>query len=77
MYDTKEKNRYSKCYKIVLCAGPKSARNILSNFSLNPARNLKSPDRLATLSEPLSAKLPPLIQTSTYATVCKVHQHAL
>jgi len=38
MYATKEKNRYSECYKEVLYAGPKSARNILTNLSPNPAR---------------------------------------
>jgi len=32
------KNSYSECYKIILCLGPKSARNILSNLSPNPAR---------------------------------------
>jgi len=33
MYFTKEKNRYSECYKKVLYAGPKSARNILTNLN--------------------------------------------
>jgi len=76
MYDTKEENLYSKCYKMVLCAGPKSARNILPNFSLNPARNPKSPARLATLSELLSAKLPPWLKhllTPLYAKYVNVH----
>jgi len=35
---TKEKIFYSECYKNVLYAGPKSARNILTNLSPNPAR---------------------------------------
>jgi len=38
MYVTKEKNRYSECYKKVLYAGLKSARNILTNLSPSPAR---------------------------------------
>jgi len=38
MYVTKEKNRYSECYKKVLYASPKSARNILTNLSPNPAQ---------------------------------------
>ena len=38
MYVTKEKDRNSECCKKVLYAGPKSARNILTNLSPNPAR---------------------------------------
>jgi len=34
----KEKNPYPECYKKVLYAAPKSARNILTNLSPNPAR---------------------------------------
>jgi len=34
----KEKNRYSECYTKVLYAGPKSARNILTDFRPNSAR---------------------------------------
>jgi len=50
MYVAKEKNRCSECKKKVLYAGPKSARNILTDLSPNPARartetspDLKSP----------------------------------
>jgi len=41
MYFNKEKNRYFEWYKKLLCihyARPKSARNILTNLSPNPAR---------------------------------------
>ena len=38
MFLTKVKDRYLKCSKNVLYAGPKSARNILKNLSPNPAR---------------------------------------
>jgi len=41
MYVTKEKNRYSECFKKVLYAGPKSPRNILTNLSPNPSRSKK------------------------------------
>ena len=37
-YATKEKNCDSECYKKVLYAGPKLARNILAKLSPNPAR---------------------------------------
>jgi len=54
----KEKNRFSECYKKVLYAGPKSARNILTNLSRNPARA-----RSETRSDPKSpARLTILIQ---------------
>jgi len=45
MYFKKGKNRYFECYKKLVYAGPKSARNILTNLSPNPARN---PPRLTT-----------------------------
>jgi len=38
MYFKKEKNRYFEWYKILLYAGPKWARNILTNLRPNPAR---------------------------------------
>jgi len=41
MYIMKEKNRYSECYKRVLYAAPKSARNILTNLSPNPTRTAR------------------------------------
>jgi len=40
----KKKNRCSECYTNVLCADPKSARNILINLSPNPARAGPKPD---------------------------------
>ena len=41
---TKDKNRYSESYYNVLYAGPKSARNILTNLSPNPAQNRTRPE---------------------------------
>jgi len=38
VYVTREKTLLSKCYEKVLYAGPKSARNILTNLSPNPTR---------------------------------------
>jgi len=38
MYIRKEKNPYSECYQTVLYPGPKSAQNILTNLTPNPAR---------------------------------------
>jgi len=55
MYQMKEKNHYSECYKKVLYAGPKWDRNILTNLSPNPARpekpDPKSPARITTLQQ--------------------------
>ena len=41
MYVTKWKKRYSECNKKVLYAGPKLARNVLINLSLNLTRTKK------------------------------------
>ena len=41
---TKDKNRYSESYYNVLYAGPKSARNILTTLSPNPAQNRTRPE---------------------------------
>jgi len=43
MYIKKEKNHYFECYKKLVCAGPKSARNILTDLSQNPSRNPPEP----------------------------------
>jgi len=45
MYVTKEKKFYSECYKKVLHAGTKLARNILTNLSPNSARNPARPEK--------------------------------
>jgi len=41
MHFKKEKNRYFEWYKKLVYAGAKSARNILTNLSPNPARSEK------------------------------------
>jgi len=45
LYFKKEKNRFFEWYKKLVYAGPKSARNILTNLSPNPDRNRARPEK--------------------------------